>query len=144
MINLSFLQPIIKLLQDETVREKIDETARIYFSSDLITINLLPALIILALASLLLLPLLGIPILDILGNSMASLTGGSGHGGGAGTGYGYVSRIGDESYYDQTIAELQHQVTSLQENEASLRSAVYYNSPVGEGAQDSNSIAYSS
>jgi len=65
------------------------------------------------------------------------LTGGGGQDG-YGTQYGYGSRTGtDQSYYDQTIADLQNQVASLQENPG------YYNS-LGEGAQDYNSIAYTS
>merc|ERR1711962_244464 len=138
MMDLSFLQPIINLLEDEDVKEKIDSTARLYFNSeDAVTVNLLPAIIILGLASLFLLPLFGIPILGILGSALGSLTGGGGQDG-YGTQYGYGSRTGtDQSYYDQTIADLQNQVASLQENPG------YYNS-LGEGAQDYNSIAYTS
>jgi hypothetical protein len=153
MIDLSFLEPVRELLKDQEFRDQIDETARIFFSNNAVTINLIPALIAGILASLLLLPLIGIPILDILGNSMASITGGGGGygggygggggGGGATTGYGYVARAGDNTYYEQTIADLQEQVTSLQESEASLRNAVYYSNPV-EGAQSSNNIGYSS
>ena len=71
---------------------------------------------------------------------------GGGHGGGysaPSTGYGYVAR-GDTTYYDQTIADLQQQVAALQESEANLRSSLYYNNPVGEGAQTTNNVGYSS
>merc|ERR1712083_378235 len=141
----NLLTPIYDLLQDEVVREKVEESARVFFSNSNLTINLIPALIIGALGLLFLLPLLGIPILDILGGMMSDVVGG-GHGGGysaPSTGYGYVAR-GDTTYYDQTIADLQQQVAALQESEANLRSSLYYNNPVGEGPQTTNNVGYSS
>merc|ERR1712223_896841 len=140
----NLLTPIYDLLQDEVVREKVEESARVFFSNSNLTINLIPALIIRALGLLFLLPLLGIPILDILGGMMSDVVGG--HGGGyssPSTGYGYVAR-GDTSYYDQTIADLQQQVAALQESEANLRNSLYYNNPVGDGAQATNNVGYSS
>merc|ERR1739845_94518 len=140
----NLLTPIYDLLQDEVVREKVEESARVFFSNSNLTINLIPALIIGALGLLFLLPLLGIPILDILGGMMSDVVGG--HGGGysaPSTGYGYVAR-GDTSYYDQTIADLQQQVAALQESEANLRNSLYYNNPVGDGAQATNNVGYSS
>ena len=140
----NLLTPIYDLLQDDVVREKVEESARVFFSNSNLTINLIPALIIGALGLLFLLPLLGIPILDILGGMMSDVVGG--HGGGysaPSTGYGYVAR-GDTTYYDQTIADLQQQVAALQESEANLRSSLYYNNPVGEGAQTTNNVGYSS
>merc|ERR1712203_640490 len=50
----------------------------------------------------------------------------------------------DTSYYDQTIADLQQQVAALQESEANLRNSLYYNNPVGDGAQATNNVGYSS
>merc|ERR1712018_773412 len=140
----NLLTPVFDLLQDEVVREKLEESARVFFSNSNLTINLIPALIIGALGLLFLLPLLGIPILDILGGMMSDVVGG--HGGGysaPSTGYGYVAR-GDTSYYDQTIADLQQQVAALQESEANLRNSLYYNNPVGDGAQATNNVGYSS
>ena len=140
----NLLTPIYDLLQDEVVREKVEESARVFFSNSNLTINLIPALIIGALGLLFLLPLLGIPILDILGGMMSDVVGG--HGGGysaPSTGYGYGAR-GDTSYYDQTIADLQQQVAALQESEANLRNSLYYNNPVGDGAQATNNVGYSS
>merc|ERR1712080_678634 len=131
----NLLTPIYDLLQDEVVREKVEESARVFFSNSNLTINLIPALLIGALGLLFLLPLLGIPILDILGGMMSDVVGG--HGGGysaPSTGYGYVAR-GDTSYYDQTIA-------ALQESEANLRNSLY--NPVGDGAQATNNVGYSS
>merc|ERR1712038_1332172 len=140
----NLLTPVFDLLQDEVVREKLEDSARVFFSNSNLTINLIPALIIGALGLLFLLPLLGIPILDILGGMMSDVVGG--HGGGysaPSTGYGYVAR-GDTSYYDQTIADLQQQVAALQESEANLRNSLYYNNPVGDGAQATNNVGYSS
>merc|ERR1712203_1346684 len=120
----NLLTPVFDMLQDEVVREKVEESARVFFSNSNLTINLIPALIIGALGLLFLLPLLGIPILDILGGMMSDVVGG--HGGGYSappTGYGYVAR-GDTSYYDQTIADLQQQVAALQESEANLRNSL--------------------
>merc|ERR1712037_535016 len=132
----NLLTPVFDLLQDEVVREKLEDSARVFFSNSNLTINLIPALIIGALGLLFLLPLLGIPILDILGGMMSDVVGG-------GHGNGYIAR-GDTTYYDQTIADLQQQVAALQESEANLRSSLYYNNPVGEGAQATNNVGYSS
>merc|ERR1712088_1161331 len=114
----NLLTPVFDMLQDEVVREKLEDSARVFFSNSNLTINLIPALIIGALGLLFLLPLPGIPILDILGGMMSDVVGG-GHGGGysaPSTGYGYVAR-GDTPYYDN---------------------------PVGEGAQATNNVGYSS
>merc|ERR1712203_128169 len=138
----NLLTPIYDLLQDEVVREKLEDSARVFFSNSNLTINLIPALIIGTLGLLFLLPLLGIPILDILGGMMSDVVGGHAYSAPS-TGYGYVAR-GDTTYYDQTIADLHQQVAALQESEANLRSSLYYNTPVGEGAQATNNVGYSS
>merc|ERR1712045_392685 len=126
----NLLTPIYDLLQDEVVREKLEDSARVFFSNSNLTINLIPALIIGTLGLLFLLPLLGIPILDILGGMMSDVVGG----------HAYSA---PSTYYDQTIADLQQQVAALQESEANLRSSLYYNNPV-EGAQTTNNVGYSS
>merc|ERR1712045_99456 len=132
----NLLTPIYDLLQDEVVREKLEDSARVFFSNSNLTINLIPALIIGTLGLLFLLPLL-----DILGGMMSDVVGGHAYSAPS-TGYGYVAR-GDTTYYDQTIADLQQQVAALQESEANLRSSLYYNNPV-EGAQTTNNVGYSS
>merc|ERR1711997_1045394 len=132
----NLLTPIYDLLQDEVVREKLEDSARVFFSNSNLTINLIPALIIGTLGLLFLLPLLG-----ILGGMMSDVVGGHAYSAPS-TGYGYVAR-GDTTYYDQTIADLQQQVAALQESEANLRSSLYYNNPV-EGAQTTNNVGYSS
>merc|ERR1711990_1247425 len=113
----NLLTPIYDLLQDEVVREKLEDSARVFFSNSNLTINLIPALIIGTLGILFLLPLLGIPILDILGGMMSDVVGGHAYSAPS-TGYG---ARGDTTYYDQTIADLQQQVAALQESEANLR-----------------------
>jgi hypothetical protein len=136
-MDLSFLKPIYELVQDEAVQKQLESTARIFFTNNSVTVNLIPALIALALASLFVLPLLGIPILDMLGDGMATVASGYGA---PSSGYGYAAR-GDAAYYDQTIADLQEKVAALQESEATLRNAVYYN-PV-DGTQAGGNIGYS-
>merc|ERR1712088_465910 len=145
----NLLTPVFDMLQDEVVREKLEDSARVFFSNSNLTINLIPALIIGLLGLLFLLPLLGIPILDILGDGMAAAVGGSSYGapdagyGAPSTGYGYVAR-GDTTYYDQTIADLQSQVEALQTSEANLRNSLYYSNPAGDAAQTTNNVAYTS
>merc|ERR1711990_484435 len=53
----NLLTPVFDLLQDEVVREKLEDSARVFFSNSNLTINLIPALIIGALGLLFLLPL---------------------------------------------------------------------------------------
>ena len=49
--------PLLELAQDEKVRSKIEEAGKLFFSSDTVTINLIPVLIGAALLGLLLIPL---------------------------------------------------------------------------------------
>merc|ERR1711894_587067 len=134
-INLDFLKPVYELVQNEEVQKKLDETARLYWSPDVddntVTVNLIPSLIVLTIAAVVALPLLGVPIFSLLGDSLK----GVGVGGG---GYGAPSHgRSDIAYYEQSIADLQQQVASLQ-------GSTYYNSPAGDGAQDINGVGYSS
>ena len=119
-MDLDFLKPIYQLVQNEAVREKVAETARLYWSPDLdgdqiapVTVNLIPSLIVLTLLALVALPLLGVPIFDMLGDSMAHL---SNHG---------LAARGDTDF--QAIADLQQQVADLQEYYGStVDTAAYY------------------
>jgi hypothetical protein len=133
--QLAFIEPLKQLLQNPEVKELVDqsvESARIYVTNSGFTVNLIPALIVLALASILILPFLGIPILDIILSTFnLGGGGGGGYGEAASSGYGYAAR-GDYSY-DQTIATLQEKVAALQESEATLRNAVYYGAEQGTG-----------
>merc|ERR1712038_1667361 len=155
-INLDFLKPVYELVQNEEVQKKLDETARLYWSPDVdsntVTVNLIPSIIVLIIAALVALPLLGVPIFGLLGDSLKGVgVGGGGYGapssgygapssdyGAPSSGYGAPSHgRSDIAYYEQSIADLQQQVASLQ-------GSTYYNSPVGDGAQDINGVGYSS
>merc|ERR1712088_455932 len=141
-INLDFLKPVYELVQNEEVQKKLDETARLYWSPDVddntVTVNLIPSLIVLIIAALVALPLLGVPIFGLLGDSLKGVGVGGGGYGAPSSGYGAPSHgRSDIAYYEQSIADLQQQVASLQ-------GSTYYNSPVGEGAQDINGVGYSS
>ena len=137
---MNILEPIGLLLQDKGVSELIQETARLYYSSGDFTINLVPGLIA-AIAVVVLLPM----FLDFSDTLPVTLP--------VTTGYGQTlfSRT-DSSYYDptsatleQSIGQLQQQVSALQESEAALRSAVeYYNGPVNNAVQSTDSVAYTS
>ena len=63
----TILKPFIDLIEEPGMKERVEETARIYFEGTGTTINLLPALIIGLLLLLALLKLLGIPILSSFG-----------------------------------------------------------------------------
>merc|ERR1711992_440919 len=141
-INLDFLKPLYELVQNEEVQKKLDETARLYWSPDVddntVTVNLIPSLIVLIIAAVVALPLLGVPIFSLLGDSLKGVGVGGGGYGAPSSGYGAPSHgRSDIAYYEQSIADLQQQVASLQ-------GSTYYNSPVGEGAQDINGVGYSS
>merc|ERR1711894_738922 len=141
-INLDFLKPLYELVQNEEVQKKLDETARLYWSPDVdsntVTVNLIPSVIVLIIAALVALPLLGVPIFGLLGDSLKGVGVGGGGYGAPSSGYGAPSHgRSDIAYYEQSIADLQQQVASLQ-------GSTYYNSPVGEGAQDINGVGYSS
>merc|ERR1712024_200670 len=148
-INLDFLKPVYELVQNEEVQKKLEETARLYWSPDVdsnaVTVNLIPSVIALIIAALIALPLLGVPIFSLLGDSLKGVgVGGGGYGapssdyGAPSSGYGAPSHgRSDIAYYEQSIADLQQQVASLQ-------GSTYYNSPVGDGAQDINGVGYSS
>merc|ERR1712158_282518 len=141
-INLDFLKPLYELVQNEEVQKKLDETAGLYWSPDVddntVTVNLIPSLIVLIIAALVALPLLGVPIFGLLGDSLKGVGVGGGGYGAPSSGYGAPSHgRSDIAYYEQSIADLQQQVASLQ-------GSTYYNSPVGDGAQDTNGVGYSS
>jgi len=77
------------LLEDQDRLDEMKETARIYFAGDDVTVNLIPATIILLLLALVLKPLFGIPLLDnILGAMSGHGGGGASYGGGVSSGYG--------------------------------------------------------
>ena len=63
----TILRPFLDLIEQPDMREKVEETARIYFEGQGTTINLLPALIVGLLLLLALMKLAGIPILASFG-----------------------------------------------------------------------------
>lgn len=143
MVDLTILQTLKTFVEDPTVQKTVEETARIFFSNDNITVNLIPALAILSLGLLALAPLLGIPLLPLLsGITGGGSTSGSGAYGAPATGYGDSYSRGDTEYYQTTITDLQAQVAALQDSELELRNQLYYsnNSPT---SVTSNQIGYS-
>ena len=144
----TILRPFLDLIEQPDMREKVEETARIYFEGQGTTVNLLPALIVGLLLLLALLKLLGLPILSSFGlDGLAGDSDGSyGSSGGAemrgfsqkvlncvsgSSGYGQAYARGD--YFDQSVADLQQQINQLTESTEALTNQVYYN--VGGSAQ---------
>ena len=142
MDSAGLLDTLVTFFDDESVQEKLKETARIFYSNGMITVNLIPALFILSLGLLLLAPLLGIPLLPQLSGLLGTGSGttGSGAYGTPSTGYGY-----SRSDYDTTVADLQAQISALQDSELELRNQIYYNAAGNPSAAvTSNQIGYSS
>merc|ERR1712110_117468 len=63
----TILQPFFNLIEEPGLKERVEETARIYFVGQGTTINLIPALIVGLLLLVGLLKLLGLPILSSFG-----------------------------------------------------------------------------
>merc|ERR1712128_42482 len=60
MSAMAILSPVMDLVQNAFVQEKVEEAAKLFFTSDSVSINLLPGLIVGALLLLLLIPLLSL------------------------------------------------------------------------------------
>merc|ERR1712128_157688 len=60
MSAMAILSPVMDLVQNAFVQEKVEEAAKLFFTSDSVSINLLPGLIVGALLVLLLIPLLAL------------------------------------------------------------------------------------
>jgi len=69
-MSLSFIAPLLELAQNEKVQSKIEEAAKLFFSSDTVTINLVPVLVGLGLLCLLL-----VPLFTLLNHTVADTTG---------------------------------------------------------------------
>jgi len=78
---------VLDFLNKPEVKDGLEETARLYFTSDTVTINLVWSAIILGLIGLALKPIFGIPLLE---NILGAMSGGS-SGGYGGSGYGAPS-----------------------------------------------------
>jgi len=126
---LTFLQPFLDLIEQPELKEKVEETARIYFVGQGTTVNLLPALIIGFLLLLGLLKLLGLPILSSFGldGLGGDSDGGYGTSGGSGFNSGYGQAYARGDYFDQSVADLQQQINQLTESTEALTNQVYYN-----------------
>merc|ERR1712045_57363 len=83
------LAPLLNLFEDKEVQARMMdavETARIYYTSDDVTVNLIWSILVLGVILLLLKPLLGIPLLD---NLLGAMTGSSpSYGSGISSDYG--------------------------------------------------------
>jgi len=149
--TMSILQPLMDLIEDPFLKERAEETARLYFTGTSVTVNLIPSIIIGLLLLIGLLKLLGLPILASFG---LDGIGGSGDGsygapsGGYGTpssGYGQAYARGD--YFDSTVADLQEQINQLVASNEALTNQVYYGSGVSTnsvGSGLSNNLLSSS
>jgi len=149
------LQPLYNLIEDQDTRDKVEETARIYFANTngngSVTINLIPAVVVGLLLLIGLLKLLGLPILSSFGlDGFGGDTSGGGYGAPSG-GYGAPSSGYDSyargDYFDATVADLQDQINQLVASNEALTNQVYYGtsgvtSNVGTGLT-SNLIASS-
>merc|ERR1719373_890383 len=78
---------VLDFLNKPEVKDGLEETARLYFTSDTVTINLVWSAIILGLIGLALKPIFGIPLLE---NILGAMSSGGGHSLG-GSGYGASS-----------------------------------------------------
>jgi len=54
---MAYIAPLLELAQNEMVQSKIEEAGKLFFSSDTVTVNLIPVLVGAALLGLLLIPL---------------------------------------------------------------------------------------
>merc|ERR550539_2380659 len=122
---LTFLQPFLDLIEQPELKERMEETARIYFVGQGTTVNLLPALIVGLLLLLALLKLLGLPILSSFGLDGLGGDSEGGYGTSGGSGYGQAYARGD--YFDQSVADLQQQINQLTQSTEALTNQVYYN-----------------
>merc|ERR1712024_289084 len=141
MDTATILQPLFDLIEKPELREKVEDTARIYFQGDGTSVNLLPALIVGLLLLIGLLKLLRLPILASFGlDGLGGSDGGFGtSGSGFNSGYGQAYARGD-NYFDQTVADLQQQINQLIESNEALTNQVYYN----VGGSSANSAGLSS
>jgi len=132
MDTLAILQPLMDLIEEPVLREKVEDTARIYFTGTGTTVNLVPALIVGLLLLVGLLKLLGLPILASFGIGGGDSDGGYGTSGG-GSGYGQAYARGD-NYFDQSVADLQQQINQLIESNEALTNQVYYGGTTSAGS----------
>ena len=85
------MEAILDILGRPDIQDELKETARLYFTSNDVTINLIWSVIIVGLLGLVLKPLFGIPLLDNILNAMSGGGSGAAYGGGVSDGYGAPS-----------------------------------------------------
>merc|ERR1719400_1822406 len=132
---LTILQPFLDLIEQPELKERMEDTARIFYDNGQgATVNLIPALIVGLLLLLGLLKLLGLPILASFGldGIGGGSDGGYGTSGGSGLSSGYGQAYARGDYFDQSVADLQQQINQLTESTEALTNQVYYN--VGSAA----------
>jgi len=159
MVKIELLEPVLQLLNDKNVQEKVEEVARFFYSNGNVTVNLFPALFLGIITIFFVLPLLGVPLLDALFGS--SVTSSSAYNtlayGGAGgqvtqfTAAGYSDRSAQVELTEEQkalypeLAEIRDMIVELQESEYNLRNQLYYNTAAtgtGLGDTTSNKISY--
>ena len=128
-INMAVMEGLLTLLENDDFREPIDRVARLLFTGQSFTLNLIPGAIVGFLATLAAGTIFSVPLTQFFNNMFSAASSGS-------SGYGYPSSYQrNDEYYDQVVADLHSQVAHLKEQEESLRSQIYYsnyNSAPGE------------
>ena len=114
----ALLQPLLELAREPATRE----AARTYFTSPTVTVNLIPAILVLgALAAAL--PLLGLPFLPHHCYILLLCPGGYGA---SAAGYSGLYSRGDDDDLSARVADLQAQLDQLVASSEALSSQLYY------------------
>lgn len=157
-MDLAWIESLKEMLNNDEAVDKVEQIARVFFTSNAVTVNLIPAIIAGLGAALFLLPLLGIPILDMIFNAMTGTTASVGYGaaptGGyaapsSGYGNAYSARSGEgveltpeqEALFPE-LGELREQIEGLQASEKDLKQQIYYSSGQVAADPDVNQISY--
>merc|ERR1712243_391100 len=90
IMSLSYIAPLLELAQNEMVQSKIEEAAKLFYSSDTVTVNLIPVIVAAGLLALLAIPLLALYFQP----HEEEYSYGTGYGGG----YGVSEYRSDEGY----------------------------------------------
>ena len=126
--NMAVVEGLLSLLENEDFREPIDRAARILYTGQDFTLNLIPGAIAGFLPTLAAGAIFSVPLTQFFNNMFSAA--------GSGSGYGYPSSYQrNDEYYDQVVADLHSQVAALKEQEENLRTQIYYsnyNSAPGE------------
>ena len=127
IINMALVEGLRTLLENDDFREPLDRVARLLYTGQGFTLNLIPGAIAGFLATLAAGTIFSVPLTQLFSNMLSSA--------GSGSGYGYPSYQRNDEYYDQVVADLHSQVAHLKDQEENLRSQIYYsnyNSAPGE------------